>query len=158
SLMANVGVIPYADKGDVGNKRPDDLTKCKHVARGDLVINSMNYGIGSFGVSNYNGVCSPVYVVLRTDDTLVDPRFAYRIFQNRAFQLFAQSFGNGILGHRRAIGWDVLRTIPVALPPRPEQIAIASFLDHETAMIDALIAEQRRLIQLLGERRQAIIS
>src|SRR5690349_14567463 len=50
SLMANVGVIPYADKGDVGNKKPEDLTKCKLVFTGDLVINSMNYGIGSYGL------------------------------------------------------------------------------------------------------------
>ncbi len=47
SLMANVGVIPYAEKGDIGNKKPEDLSKCKIVTKGDFVINSMNYGIGS---------------------------------------------------------------------------------------------------------------
>ena len=59
SLMANVGIIPYAEKGDIGNKKPDDLSKCKIVTRGDFVINSMNYGIGSYGISDYDGVCSP---------------------------------------------------------------------------------------------------
>ena len=43
-------------------------------------------------------------------------------------------------------------------PPFPEQTAIASFLDAETSKIDALIAEQRRLIELLKEKRQAVIS
>ena len=43
-------------------------------------------------------------------------------------------------------------------PPLPEQTAIASFLDAETSKIDALIAEQRRLIELLKEKRQAVIS
>ena len=65
SLMANVGIIPYEEKGDVGNKKPEDLSKCKLVSKGDLVINSMNYGIGSYGLSDLNGVCSPVYIVLR---------------------------------------------------------------------------------------------
>ena len=65
SLMANVGVIPYEEKGDVGNKKPEDLSKCKKVSRNDLVINSMNYQIGSYGLSAYDGVCSPVYIVLR---------------------------------------------------------------------------------------------
>ncbi|MCP1675657.1 hypothetical protein J2T57_002807 [Natronocella acetinitrilica] len=65
SLVAGRGVIPYADKGDVGNKKPDDLSKCKVVESGDLVLNSMNYGIGSFGISQYTGVCSPVYIILR---------------------------------------------------------------------------------------------
>ena len=57
SVMANVGVIKYEDKGDVGNKKPDDLSKCKIVKAGNLVINSMNYAIGSYGMSPYNGVC-----------------------------------------------------------------------------------------------------
>ncbi|MBM3861542.1 MAG: SAM-dependent DNA methyltransferase, partial [Verrucomicrobia bacterium] len=51
SLMANRGIIPYEEKGSVGNRKPDDLTKCKLVKRGDLVLNSMNYGIGSYGMS-----------------------------------------------------------------------------------------------------------
>lgn len=43
-------------------------------------------------------------------------------------------------------------------PTIEEQLAIATFLDHETAKIDALIAEQQRLIELLQEKRQAVIS
>ena len=46
----------------------------------------------------------------------------------------------------------------MALPPLEEQQKIAAFLDHETAKIDALIAEQQRLIELLKEKRQAVIS
>jgi type I restriction enzyme S subunit len=46
----------------------------------------------------------------------------------------------------------------VAVPCETEQGAIATFLDHETAKIDALIAEQQRLIELLQEKRQAVIS
>lgn len=45
-----------------------------------------------------------------------------------------------------------------ALPGNDEQCLIATFLDHETAKIDALIAEQQRLIELLQEKRQAVIS
>ena len=45
-----------------------------------------------------------------------------------------------------------------AFPPPEEQTAIATFLDHETAKIDALVAEQEKLIALLQEKRQAVIS
>ncbi len=48
--------------------------------------------------------------------------------------------------------------MPIPLPPLSEQHAIATFLGRETAKIDALIAEQRRLIELLKEKRQAVIS
>ena len=45
-----------------------------------------------------------------------------------------------------------------AFPPTREQVAIAAFLDRETAKIDALVAEQQRLIELLKQKRQAVIS
>lgn len=51
-----------------------------------------------------------------------------------------------------------LNSFLIPLPSRPEQTTIARFLDHETAKIDALIAEQQRLIELLKEKRQAVIS
>ncbi|WP_322529207.1 restriction endonuclease subunit S [Salinicola sp. LHM] len=158
SLIANVGVIPYAEKGDVGNKKPDDLSKCKRVDIGDLVINSMNYGIGSYGLSGLKGVCSPVYIVLRPVEEKVLPRYALRIFENKEFQKLAQSFGQGILAHRSAIGWDDLKNIKVPLPGADEQAQLSDFLDHETARIDALVEEQQRLIELLKEKRQAVIS
>ena len=57
-----------------------------------------------------------------------------------------------------AINASELVAIPVPVPPLPEQIQIAAFLDRETAKIDALVAEQRRLMELLKEKRQAVIS
>jgi type I restriction enzyme S subunit len=51
-----------------------------------------------------------------------------------------------------------LKNLAIALPPRAEQTAIATFLDRETAKIDALVAEYRTLIELLKEKRQAVIS
>lgn len=158
SLMANVGVIPYEEKGDVGNKKPEDLSKCKLVYAGDLVVNSMNYGIGSYGLSKYTGVCSPVYIVMTPIDEVVEGRFAFRIFENKAFQAYAQSFGNGILEHRAAINWDILKSIKIGLPPIEEQRLILDFLDFETGKIDLLIAEQESLVSLLLEQRQADIT
>lgn len=56
------------------------------------------------------------------------------------------------------ISGDELGRFVVPTPPFPEQTQIARFLDHETARIDALIEEQQRLIELLKEKRQAVIS
>ena len=53
---------------------------------------------------------------------------------------------------------DALGAFATPVPPLPEQLAIAAFLDRETAKIDALVAEQQRLIALLKEKRQAVIS
>lgn len=46
----------------------------------------------------------------------------------------------------------------ISLPPITEQVQIANFLDYETAKIDTLIAKQEKLIELLKEKRQAVIS
>ena len=56
------------------------------------------------------------------------------------------------------ISGDELSRFSVPTPPFTEQTQIARFLDHETARIDALIEEQQRLIELLKEKRQAVIS
>ena len=57
-----------------------------------------------------------------------------------------------------AVTVDQVANAVCLAPPITEQSAIATFLDRETAKIDALVAEQRRLIALLKEKRQAVIS
>lgn len=72
--------------------------------------------------------------------------------------------GNLLIALRRegatveSIDGYLLNKLQLPLPPCTEQIAIAAFLDHETGKIDSLVAEQERLIVLLDEKRQAIIS
>ncbi len=53
---------------------------------------------------------------------------------------------------------EELGACTLVCPPMSEQLQIAAFLDRETAKIDALVAEQRRLMDLLREQRQAVIS
>ncbi|MDM9652148.1 restriction endonuclease subunit S [Pseudomonas wenzhouensis] len=60
--------------------------------------------------------------------------------------------------NQASISTDSVRALPALIPPSFEQTQIARFLDHETAHIDALIEEQQRLIELLKEKRQAVIS
>lgn len=57
-----------------------------------------------------------------------------------------------------SISQGILKGVKCWLPPLAEQTAIAEFLDRETGKIDELVAEQRRLIELLKEKRQAAIS
>jgi type I restriction enzyme S subunit len=59
---------------------------------------------------------------------------------------------------REGLNFDQVGRMVTALPPEQEQTQIAAFLDRETAKIDGLVAEQRRLMALLKEKRQAVIS
>lgn len=64
--------------------------------------------------------------------------------------------GKGSIMH--GLNSSIIKELLVALPPVDEQASMLSFLDHEIARIDALIEEQQRLIELLKEKRQAVIS
>lgn len=65
------------------------------------------------------------------------------------------SMGGGL---RQSMKFDDLKRMPTVLPSPEEQALIATFLDRKTAKIDELVAEQRRLMELLKEKRQAVIS
>ena len=67
-----------------------------------------------------------------------------------------QLSANGIT--RYGLTGDSIRASVLALPPLPEQRTIATFLDRETAKIDALVVKKERLIELLQEKRTALIS
>lgn len=58
---------------------------------------------------------------------------------------------------RARINLDVAKAIEVPVPPLKEQFRIADYLDRETARIDTLIEEQQRLIEMLRERRWAVV-
>lgn len=84
--------------------------------------------------------------------TVSDLRWLY--WTLHTLQLDAVSQDTGVPGLSRS---DVHQK-EIVIPPLPEQRAIAGFLDRETAKIDGLVEEQRRLIALLKEKRQAVIS
>lgn len=68
--------------------------------------------------------------------------------------LSSQGYG----GTKIQLSLEDVADLLVTAPPLCEQASITSFLDHETARIDALVEEQKRLIELLKEKRQAVIS
>lgn len=94
--------------------------------------------------------------------------FRFRLESDRALsafvalQLTAGSDADaGVLSSgstRSRIPLSIMASRQLALPPTDEQEAIASFIEFESSKVDALVAEQRRLIELLKEKRQAVIS
>lgn len=82
--------------------------------------------------------------------------FMYWILSSKVFSVFCdlESFGSTI----NHLYQNVFERFTFPAPPFPEQTKIAAFLDRETAKIDALVAEQQRLMELLKEKRQAVIS
>jgi type I restriction enzyme S subunit len=90
------------------------------------------------------------------DKTRDVPRYLfYALYLAAKLGVFAGSEGKSTIAHLTA---EVLRRYRFGFPSFAEQVAIVAFLDRETAKIDALVEEQKRLIDLLKEKRQAVIS
>lgn len=146
------GIVPQMEhvaKTDAGDNR-------KQVCKNDFVINSRSDRKGSAGVSEYEGSVSLISTVLEPRFYL--PEFAHHLFRSYNFQEEFYRFGKGIVADLWSTRYAEMKNIVVPLVPHEEQIAIASFLDRETARIDNLIAEKQAFINLLKEKRQALIS
>ncbi len=136
-----------------------DYSKYQIVHPGDFAMNHMDLLTGYVDVSAYYGVTSPDYRVFRLRDNLNSSRFFLYLLQNcyhnRLFFPFGQ--GSSQLGRWR-LPTEAFNEFIFPVPPPEDQNAIAAFLDRETTKIDALVEEQKRLIDLLKEKRQAVIS
>ena len=158
SVLRDRGVIPYSEKGNIGNKKSEDITRYKIVRPDDIVVNCMNVIIGSVGLSRYTGCLSPVYYVLTRRSKDDHPQYLNAYFQTRRFQKSLVRLGNGILAHRMRIPMELLKCEPFPRPPAEEQVAIVSFLDQATADLDMAVSSTQRQINLLSEYRTRLIS
>ncbi len=169
-LFSNRG-IPVIRIGDIQRDGSIDLSGCKYipivsplvhkeysVTNGQILMamtgatigkagrysNSepalINQRVGKFELNNQNMLYSFLWYILQTDS-----------YQN---YIKLTAFG----GAQPNISDVEMVDLHVTIPTKEEQESIASFLDYETAKIDTLIEKQQRLIKLLTEKRQAVIS
>ena len=124
---------------------------------GDLafkLIDLQNIKTSRVGLVPERGIMSPAYIRLsRRSD--FNSQYAYWYFMALYWLQVFNGLGGGV---RQTLGPEELLTIPLPVPSPTEQKTIAAFLDHETGKIDALVEEQKRLIVLLKEKRQTVIS
>jgi type I restriction enzyme S subunit len=130
------------------------------IQKGDVLFAASGEDLAEIGRSAVTLIdervcCGGDLVILRPQTTVV-PEFMGYACDCWVSKAQKASMGRGTTV--KHIYPDELKRLLLALPPAPEQTAIATFLDHETAKNDALIAEQQRLIELLQEKRQAVVS
>lgn len=137
-----------------------DRANCSIVA-GCLIVSRMNTPdlVGAAGLVRSN---NPLLFLpdrlwqVRFKDC--DPQFMNYWCKSASYRSQVQLACSGTSSSMQNLSQDNFYSFIAPLPAAAEQSAIATFLDRETAKIDALIAEQQRLIELLQEKRQAVIS
>ena len=159
SVSAYFGIKPRSETLDEGDhlSRAESLEGYKVCQAGDLVINIMLAWNRGLGFSWQRGIVSPAYCVFYVTDGSVPEFLDYLVRSDECIRYF-KTHSAGIMDSRLRLYPESFGRLFTAIPPACEQAQIARFLDHETARIDALIEEQQRLIVLLKEKRQAVIS
>ena len=164
--VLKVGCVNGGRFRPMENKRlPDEIEPVLEYAikRGDLLVSRANtrelVGCAAVALQDYPWlfICDKIYrLTLKTEEAIPSHVAAYLSSRQARGQI--ELGATGASQSMQNISQDVIRNLSIPLPCVKEQQAIANFLDRETAKIDALIAEQQCLIELLQEKRQSVIS
>ena len=151
--VTKLGVFPQWENV----AKTNDGDNRKLVKKGDFVINSRSDRKGSSGVSDRDGSVSLINIVLQPRNSL---RADFSNYLLKSYKFIEEYYrnGRGIVADLWTTRYDEMKMIKLAVPPLEEQTAIAAYLDTVTAKIDAAIAQQQKMIDLLNERKQIIIN
>lgn len=169
--------IPCVSYGEVHSKFGFEVDPKKHnlkcvdeeylkispdalLSKGDFVFADTSEDIDGSG--NFTQLVSDEILFAGYHTVVVRPtsdnyyRFLAYVFDSPEYRTQVRDAVKGVKVF--SVTQAILKNTNVWLPTYEEQQKIANFLDHETAKIDILIAKQEKLIDLLKEKRQAVIS
>ncbi len=170
SSETEVSFLPMDSIGENGALVLDKTKKINEVSTGYTYFESQDVifakitpcfenGKGAVAEGLFNEVAfgTTELHVLRPNYGIITSKYLYYLTTSELFRKTGESYMYGAGGQKR-VPEDFVKDFVLKLPPLPVQKSIASYLDKETARIDALIAKKERQIELLQEKRQAIIT
>lgn len=146
------GIVPQLENAAKSN----DGDNRKGVRKGDFVINSRSDRKGSSGIAIQDGSVSLINIVLKPKS--IFPKYSEYLLKSYHFIEEYYRYGHGIVADLWTTRYSEMKAMPIPLPPLSEQTAIANFLDKKTAEIKEFIALKEKTIELLKERKMAIIN
>lgn len=150
------GVIKRS-KDDSEGLQPEKFDTYQVLHENELVfklIDLANVKTSRVGLSLYNGIVSPAYIVLINDSK--DNRFFYYYFISMYYNEIFNNLGDN--GVRSSLNAQDLLNVPMVNIPNDLQIRIADFLDDKCGKIDRYIEKQQQIIDKLKEYKQAVIT
>ena len=149
------GVIKKEDYATNTVTAQKDFHLLKLVKIGDFVISLRSFQ-GGIEISYEEGIISPAYTIMKPKSSL-DKNYFKHLFKSKYFIDGLATFVTGIREGQN-IDYSKFRRSNILLPPPSEQTAIANFLDKKTTEIKEFIALKEKTIELLKERKMAIIN
>jgi type I restriction enzyme, S subunit len=159
SVTITRGIVPQkellADSSKKDSSR-QDKSAYKLVEPRDIAYNKMRAWQGAIAVSDFRGIISPAYIVMRLRGDQ-NARYFHHLYRAPHFAKEAERWSYGITSDMWSLRPEHFKMIYSAVPPRDEQTAIVRFLDHANGQIERVIRAKKKLIALLNEQKQAII-
>lgn len=152
--------MPLQVKGLAKSSKEDQYAYS--VQKGDVFFTRTSETIDDIGMASTcletieNATFSGFTIRFRQLKQVLDENFSKFYFRTGHAQAFFEEQLN--LVTRASLGQDILKQLPVILPPMEEQRDIADYLDDKTSKIDNLITKATKAIDLLKEKRTALIS
>ncbi|MCI5103892.1 MAG: hypothetical protein MRY60_08955 [Algiphilus sp.] len=135
----------------------EDRTKYQKVVPGDLAYNMMRAWQGGFGAVQVEGLVSPAYVVAEPIKELSSDYIEKLLRTSMAIEEMRR-FSRGIADFRQRLYWEHFRDLHVCFPPPAEQRGIIDYIQRQTGRIRRIESYTLRSIELLRERRSALIT
>ena len=157
SVTIDKGVIKQSEIATKKDSSNEDKSKYKVVRKGDLAYNKMRMWQGAIGMSDYDGIVSPAYIILNTRNQLYSRYFHY-LYRTESFIREADRHSYGLCSDMNSLRYEDFKTIYSPVPPEQEVGKIVDFLDRTTTDIDRAIAQKQRLIELLQEQKAILIN
>lgn len=145
----------------VSTASDSDIDKCKLLG-GEVIITKDSESADDIGIAAYvanqptNLVCGYHLTILKPRPEICDGKFLFYCFNSQYTKDQLAVAANGVT--RFGLSQAAIKNLVLPAPPLPHQRAIANYLDAHTARLDALISAKERLLQLLAERRAALIT
>lgn len=156
SLFAGIGVKPRKDMKARGNKA-SSTDGYWIVKKNDIVVNKLLAWMGSVGISEYDGVTSPAYDVLRQIDSNIDPRYFSYLFRTETAKKIFRKNSRGIMDMRLRLYFDKLGAITVPVPDAHAQKIICDYLDNKTLLLDEKILLLEKKVAIYNNLKKSVI-
>lgn len=157
SVSAIKGIVKSADYEDRKDRTSDDKSEYLIVYKGDIPYNTMLMWAGAVGRSEYEGIVSPAYTVLKPKMEINTKYFHY-MFRSEFYKNYSKRFSYGIVDSRLRLYYTNFKRMYSIVPPLAEQNAIVAYLDAKTQQIQDFITKKQKLIQLLEEKKKVFTS
>ena len=155
SIYTDIGVRPRKELAEKGNKA-STTDGYWRVKKGDFIVNKLLAWMGAIGLSEYEGVTSPAYDILRAKKDIVGIYY-HELFRLKVFSQEMKKYSRGIMDMRLRLYFDKFADILIPYPSYDEQIKIVEYIENQTTKIDKAIELQQNYISKLKEYKVSLI-